>query len=124
MRIPSDLIIRILRPDEWELVRETYEREFENQMPIMPEQSIFLGVFLGEKLIGFSHVETVFHLNCIYFDDEYRHKNFSPIVFKKIDQLIPHGFPLIVLPDKNFTHLREKFKVRDLGEMTVWRKDY
>lgn len=124
MKIPTNLSIRVLREDEWHLVREKYETTFENGMPSGAEQSMFLGAFLGDKLIGFTHLETVFHLNAIYFEDEYRHKGMCSIIFKEIDKLIPQGFPLIILPDKNFSHIREKFKMRDLGETHIWRKDY
>ena len=123
-KLPANLVVRPLRSEEWELVRETYEREFENAMPGNPEQSMFLGAFLDEKLIGFAHIETLFHLNAVFFEDEYRHKGFCQVIFNQIDELMPNGYALIILPDKNFARLKDKFNVRDLGKIDVWRKDY
>jgi hypothetical protein len=124
MKYPKDLIIRPLLPEEWEKIENKYVSEFGNRMPESPMQSIFYGVFLGEKLIGFAHLEQIFHLNAVYLEKEYRQSGFISAIFESIDEALPEGFPLLVLPDKNFSRLMKKWGARLLGKIPVWRKDY
>ena len=124
MKYPPELQIRVLSPNEWHLVEETYTREFSNGMPRVPAQSLFYGVFLSKELVGFSHLETLFHLNAVYLKKEHRTGKLFDAIFKTIDAAIPKDMPMVILPDKKLERLLKSYQYRNLGDMTVWRKDY
>lgn len=124
MSIPNDLQIRPLKPEEWHLIAAVYEKEFENEMPVNPAQSIFYGVFLNNDCVGFAHIELCFNLNAFYITPEHRHKNFAQAMFEMLDSHIPPEFPVIIMPDKRLERLLEHYNYRQLPETEVWRKDY
>lgn len=124
MNYPVDLQIRILDATEWARIAETYTAVFANGMPTNPAQSLFYGVFAGKNLIGFAHLESMFHLNCIYLEPEHRKAKLFDAVFKTMDAAIPETMPVIILPDKRVHRLLKSYDYRNLGTMEVWRKDY
>ena len=123
MKYPTDLEIRILDPDEWHSIAEIYEREFDNRMPDNPAQSLFYGVFLENKIVGFAHVETVFHLNAFYLAPETRNNHLASAIFDTLDRRLPPEIPLIALPDKGLSKLLQSYGFRNLGEMGIYRRD-
>lgn len=126
MDISKDInfVIRPLRHDEWHLIEETYKVVFNNAMPTLPAQSIFFGVFYKNELIGFTHLETLFSLNATYFFDSYNKPSILKAVYRYMNAQIPPGFAVLILPYKGLRNLMRFFGFRDLGEISVWRKDY
>jgi hypothetical protein len=98
MTYPIALQIRRLEPSEWPHIAEKYTAEFGNRMPTDSTQSTFLGIFLDDELIGYSHVESVVHLNAIFIEPEHRHRAVTEALFEMIDGEVPVGWPLIILP--------------------------
>jgi hypothetical protein len=124
MTYPIALQIRRLEPSEWPHIAEKYTAEFGNRMPTDSTQSTFLGIFLDDELIGYSHVESVVHLNAIFIEPEHRHRAVTEALFEMIDGEVPVGWPLIILPDRRFPKLLKSWGFRELPETSIWRKDY
>lgn len=122
MKIPIDLKIRPLRVHEWAHIADRYKTVFENGIPD-PRTSVFFGVFIGEKIVGFLHLETVVHLNCVYLDPEYRNQHFADALFDMVNSETDPNVPMIALPDKNWRTTLRQFGFRLLGKMDVWRRD-
>lgn len=118
------MVVRPLALSEWPLIAEKYMAQFGNGMPSGPAQSTFYGVFLGEELVGFAHMERVHHFNAIYLEPEHRNAHMMAGVFDILDSSIPDGFPAIILPDKNVWRVLKSYGFRQLPADFVWRKDY
>lgn len=118
------MVVRPLGSDEWHLIAERYVDEFGNAMPASAWQSEFFGVFLANDLIGFAHLEKLYHFNAIYLDKEHRNARMAEGVFDVLDASIPKDYPAIILPDKNIRCLLDRYGFRELPETAVWRKDY
>ena len=123
-KLPVNYTIRPLAPNEWDKIQDIYTQEFGNAMPDNPEQSAFLGVFFDDQLVGFSHVEVVFHLNAVYLNDEHRQKGAVNALLEQIDSSIPPSFPVFILSETKIGNVPKKFGFRDVGSTRVWRRDY
>ena len=96
LKYPTNKIeIRVLEPHEWHLVEKDYVRQFENVMPNNPQQSVFFGVFENDKLIGFAHLEQVFHLNAVYMMDKHQTTTILHSLFATIENTMPRGIPFL-----------------------------
>ncbi|MEQ1763841.1 MAG: hypothetical protein ABL984_11945 [Pyrinomonadaceae bacterium] len=123
-KYPKDLIVRPLEAGEWDLIEKTYVSEFGNGMPHNPAQSTFYGVFLGEQLVGFAHLEKLFHLNAVFLNEVHRNRNIVEGVFDILDSEIPDNFPAVIFPDKDVKKLLGKYGFVSLGNTDLWRKEY
>lgn len=123
-KYPKDLIVRQLRPDEWHLVAERFENGTGGTMPTDVNQSIFYGIFLGAELIGFGHLEKLFHLNAVFVNKEHRNGVFADAVIETMNDEIPAGYSVVIHPRRRWQRLLSRFGFYDTGTVPVWRKDY
>lgn len=124
MRYPPELIVRALRTDEWPLIAERFEAEYGVLMPL-PEnpQHVFYGAFLGEKLVGFAHLEKVVHLGEVFVDQKHRNKHLAHALFETIDEAIVNRGPMVIGADKRLARLMRRFGFREWPMPNVWRRD-
>lgn len=126
VKYPAELIVRVLRPDEWHLAAQWFEDEYGILMPL-PDNTrhIFYGAFIGERIVGFSHLECIVHLSKVYVDEEHRSNGtLMRAIFETMDGDMPPLTPVLIFPDKRFARLMNFFGFRDWGVLKAWRKDY
>lgn len=117
-----NLKLKYLPPEEWEQFREIIEDHFDNAMP-SPFDAALFGIYDGAKLIGFTHLEKIIHLNAIWIDENHRHDlKFSDII-PEVERLVPKGMSVFILPDKRIEKFMSRCGARKLESSAVWRVD-
>lgn len=125
----SQAIKTVILPFEnWSLVEREMRDEFNNAMPVSPEQSTFLTALDGEKLAGFLNLETIFHYNCLYVSPEYKRLNVAYRLVREADALVAslaRGYSAIALAESPAVEsMLKRMGMRLIGERQVFRKDY
>lgn len=113
----------IVALSDWPLIAPVMSEEFRNAMPESPEQSTFQGVYDGEKLVGWLHVEHLYHFNCAYLDVGYRQSGLGLRLIQEAASRIPVGESAIWITDRKVNAIARRLKWRYLGDYRVYRKD-
>src|SRR5262245_59930866 len=118
----------ILAPEEWGLVEPIVTGVHGNAMPVTPKQAVFVTLRDGDRLRGFTHVEVVLHVASMYVAPEDRGGRTVWHLIQATDALMQAampGFSAIVFPEaESHGKLYQRMGGRNLGEVTLWRKDY
>jgi hypothetical protein len=116
---------RILSLDEWPLVEPVVRGEFNDEMPVTPEQSVFLGAFDGRALAGFVQVEQLLRIFHLYTAPGFRGAEVARLLANYAARDIPAGFPACVLTDeKALVRWALRHGARDVGRVHFLRKDF
>lgn len=120
----AGLAFRILEPSEWPLVAPVVTGEFRNSMPVRGDQSSFLAAFDGESLAGFVHVETLFHINCVFVKPCYRRAGLGLALLAAAAGRVPQGFSAIAIAPRSPELLARFLGARPLGRQQIFRRDF
>lgn len=117
--------IRILDPAEWPLVAPLVRGLFRNSMPETPAQGSFLAALDGYCLVGFVHVEQLFHFNCVYVAPPRRGTDLALRLMSDAASRVPAGHSAFLLSDRPaIGRLAEALGASDRGTWRYWRKDF
>jgi len=116
---------RLLTLEEWPLVEPILRDVFEDEMPVTPAQSAFLGAFDGRELAGFVQVEQLLRIFHLYTAPGYRGARVARLLADEAARDIPAGFPACVLTGERALIRWALGKgARDVGLVHFLRKDF
>jgi GNAT superfamily N-acetyltransferase len=116
---------RLLSPDEWLLVEPVVRGVFNDEMPVTPAQSVFLGAFDGGNLAGFVQVEQLLRIFHLYTAPPSRGAQVARLLADEAARDIPAGFPACVLTDERaLIRWALRRGARDVGAVHFLRKDF
>lgn len=116
--------IDLVKPEEWSLIEGAMKRVFNNDMPVTPDQAVFLGLYDEAKLAGWIHIEHLYHFNCVYIEAQYRQTGLGLRLIKEATDRIPAGHSAIWITDRHVANkIAPKLGARNLGNFQVFRKD-
>lgn len=114
---------RILTVDEWAMVEPVVVGDFGNSMPATADQATFFAETRRRELAAFVHIEHLLHFNCVYVAPQLRGTGLGLDLMRDAIARIPEGFSGIWMTDRSAGRLARRFKARELGQFTVYRKD-
>lgn len=118
----------ILPRERWGEIAPVFREQFNDAMPVTPEQATFPALFDSDgdagKLVGFFHVEHLFHFNSLYIVPQYRNQGLALRLATEAVSRIPLGYSALWLnPGEHGRCFAERMGFRDLGKFTAFRKD-
>jgi GNAT superfamily N-acetyltransferase len=114
----------VLPFEDWSMIAPIYEGpEFQNSLPVTPEQATFPALMDGDKLAAFMLVEQLYHFNAIYVMPEYRGQSLAQRLIRAAVRSIPPGHSAIWMTDSKHPLAAKRLGARDLGLCQVYRKD-
>lgn len=114
----------IVKPEEWLQIEGPMKAVLGNDMPVTPEQATFLGAYDDGKLVGWIHIEHVYHFNSVYLEAQYRQSRLGLKLIQEAASHIPAGHSAIWLTDRNVANkIAQLIGARNLGNYQVFRKD-
>lgn len=118
------MIIDIVKPEEWSQIEGAMKAVFHNDMPVTPDQAVFVGLYDEGRLAGWVHVEHLYHFNCVYLDVPYRQSGLGLKLIKEAASRIPAGHSAICIANRGYAvPIARALGARDLGIQRVFRKD-
>jgi|ERR1051325_3834033 GNAT superfamily N-acetyltransferase len=109
---------------DWPLIAPIYQGpEFQNSLPVTPEQATFPAIVDGEKIAAFMLVEHLYHFNAVYVYPEYRGQALAQRLIRDAVTSIPPGHSAIWMTDSQHPLAAKRMGARDLGLCQVYRKD-
>lgn len=128
MRAISNPDIITLPFESWGLVEPFVRGTFRDGMPTNPDQTTFLTAIDKERLAGFVHIETLFHVNSIYVAEEYRNTGLVWELMRETDAIFREqcqGYSACVLTDEPaVARYLKRMGATDRGVWRYLRKDY
>lgn len=116
--------IRIVQPGEWAEIERDMKADFNNDMPVSPDQAVFLGAYHGEEMAAWVHVEHLYHFNCVRVKAQYRETGLALRLIKEAASRIPAGHSAIWLTPRSAANkIAPLVGARNIGTYQVFRKD-
>lgn len=115
---------RILLPEEWDKVAPIVTGEFNNAMPQTPAQGGFLAALDGERLAGFVHIESLFHLVSTYVFPDYRRTGLGWDLLMEAAARTPPGFSVALLTTRTRTKMAKVVGAHRVGNFNFYRRDF
>ncbi len=114
----------VLPFENWPLIAPVYTGpEFENALPVTPEQATFPALMEGDNVAAFMLVEQLYHFNAVYVYPEYRGQGLAQRLIRDAVASIPPGHSAIWMTDISHPLAAKRLGARDLGLCQVYRKD-
>lgn len=119
------MIVKELKPEQWNRLKEIFEREFDSDLP-KPENSRILACFEDGKMVGFVLAEQVLMIGQIYVVPPRREKS-GEIVRSLLsyirEKIAPRNVVGAVASEKRFEALYRAFGMQKI-EGKFYRKNF